>query len=312
MISSDRNDFWKDAFTLHGSVTPRVIPYVLAFCLIALTICVVAWFMERQFDTRIGLSLAPYEFAGVALGLLLVLRTNAGYDRWWEARVLWGGIVNQTRNLVISSLAYGPKDVQWREQVARWTAVFPHIARSNLRGQPPSKEVEALVGEEATKQIADSSHMPSYVVWRIGLLLEEGCRKFEMDRFAFRQIDEQRARLIDHIGGCERILKTPLPIVYAIKIRRFITLYLLALPLALLHQTESNWAILLIPTVMALVSYPLISLDQIGVELQNPFDDRNLSHLPLNDISNTIEKNVLGFMELSEDQAGPLPEMQTD
>ncbi|QDT29195.1 bestrophin family protein [Gimesia panareensis] len=312
MISSDRNNFWKDAFTLHGSVTPRVIPYVLAFSLIALGICVFAWFVERLFDSRIGIILAPYEFAGVALGLLLVLRTNAGYDRWWEARVLWGGIVNQTRNLVISSLTYGPQDSQWREQVVRWTAVFPHIARCSLRGQPPSKEVVALVGEEVAKQIETSAHMPGYVAWRLGLLLEEGCQKFGMDRFAFRQIDEQRARLIDHIGGCERILKTPLPIVYAIKIRRFITLYLLALPLALLHQTESVWAILLIPTEVALVAYPLISLDQIGVELQNPFADRNLSHLPLDDISNTIENNVQGFLQLSEEQTAAIPDSQVD
>ena len=49
------------------------------------------------------------------------------------------------------------------------------------------------------------------------------------------------------------------------------------------------------PLIVALVSYPLFSLDEIGAELQNPFSPRNLSHLPLNDICNTIESNVMSL-----------------
>ena len=41
----------------------------------------------------------------------------------------------------------------------------------------------------------------------------------------------------------------------------------------------------------------LISLDQIGIELQNPFTKANLSHLPLGDISATIEKNLMGLWQ---------------
>ena len=115
-----------------------------------------------------------------------------------------------------------------------------------------------------------------------------------MDRFAFMQVDRERAALIDHIGACERILKTPLPLVYAIKIRRFIALFLLTLPFALLHRINGDW---LIPLITMLVAYPLISLDQIGIELQNPFAKANLSHLPIGDISETIEKNVVGLLQ---------------
>ena len=102
-----------------------MIPYVLAFGLIATAICVVAWLEERLYQVKIGLEIAPFEIAGAALGLLLILRTNAGYDRWWEARKLWGGIVNQSRNVVISALSYGPADPVWRERFVKWVAVFP-------------------------------------------------------------------------------------------------------------------------------------------------------------------------------------------
>ena len=63
--------------------------------------------------------LTPYEVLGVALGALLVLRTNAGYERWWEASKLWGGIVNQCRNLAIMALAHGPGRSGMAESVRR-------------------------------------------------------------------------------------------------------------------------------------------------------------------------------------------------
>ena len=176
-------------------------------------------------------------------------------------------------------------------------AVFPHVARSSLRCQPPAPEVAALVGADAAAQLGSVGHMPSYVALRLAEILREACERYRMDRFAFMQIDRERAALIDHIGACERILKTPLPKVYSIKIRRFIALFLLTLPFALLHRLNSEW---LIPLITMMVAYPLISLDQIGVELQNPFSPANLSHLPLEDISKTIEKNLRDLLQVEQ------------
>ena len=87
-----------------------------------------------------------------------------------------------------------------------------------------------------------------------------------MDRFAFVRAEEERAKLIDHIGGCERILKTPLPAAYSIEIRQFIFVFLVALPFGILAKVD--W---LTPLVTMLVAFPILALDEIGVELQNPF-----------------------------------------
>jgi putative membrane protein len=139
--------------------------------------------------------------------------------------------------------------------------------------------------------------MPSFVAWRLADLLQDACDRGEMDRFAFMQIDRERAMLIDHIGGCERILKSPLPLVYSIKIRRFIVLFVLTLPLALIHRLNGDWGNWLVPLITMLVAYPLLALDQIGIELQNPFSQSNLSHLPLDEICATIEGNLMGMAE---------------
>jgi putative membrane protein len=80
-----------------------------------------------------------------------------------------------------------------------------------------------------------------------------------------------------------------MPVVFAIKARRFILVFLVLLPMALVERI--GWGT---PFVTGLVAYALFSLDQIGVELQNPFTKKNLSHLPLDEICETIESNVLG------------------
>lgn len=294
MVFDDRRKFWREAFAWQGSITPLAMPYVLTFGLIATVVTLLAFVEESFYEVDIGLQIAPFEIAGAALGLLLILRTNAGYDRWWEARKLWGGIVNQSRNVVIDALTYGPADPRWRDRFVKWAAVFPHVARCSLRGEKPAPEVAALVGQDGSAQIEASAHMPSYVALQLAGLLREACDSFNMDRFAFLQMDKERASLIDHIGACERILKTPLPVVYAIKIRRFIALFLLTLPFALVHRLGSDW---LVPFITMMVAYPIISLDQIGIELQNPFSKANLSHLPIGDISATIEKNLLGLLD---------------
>ena len=110
----------------------------------------------------------------------------------------------------------------------------------------------------------------------------------QLDSFSFLQAEEKRALILDCQGACERILKTPMPFVMAVKSRRFIFLFLLPLPFALV-----NVSVFISPVITGLVAYALFALDQIGVELQNPFSEERLSHLPLNEICQTIEKNIL-------------------
>jgi ion channel-forming bestrophin family protein len=293
-ISHRWQSFWRDACALNGSITPHVLPNVLLMGALACGVSLIAYVAARWFGIYLALPIAPYEIVGASLAVLLVLRTNAGYDRWWEARKLWGGIVNQSRNLAISGLSYGPQDEAWRERFARWTAAFSVSAKMALRGEGTCPALTRLLGEEDAARVAATRHMPSTIALTLGRMLNEAVQYHGMDQFAFLQIDKERAQLIDHIGACERILKTPLALAYSIKIRRFIGSFLLSLPFALLHSLDNP---LLVPLITMLVAYPLFSLDQLGVELQNPFNVKNLSHLPLDDIAGTIEANVLSLLE---------------
>ncbi len=294
--------FWSEVYAWRGSVTLLILPRIMIFGVIAALIWTAnEWTHEFDFH----LAVAPYEVAGAVLGLLLVLRTNAGYDRWWEARKLWGGIVNQSRNLAIGAITYGPTDPAWRTQFVRWASVFPHVARHSLRGERELPKVVSLIGEEEAATVAAAEHMPSYVALRMAQMLAEAVKQETMNYWAFQQVDKERAILIDHIGGCERILKSPLPRVYSIMIRRFIFVFLFALPFALLDKVG-----ILTPLVTMFVAYPILALDQTGYELQQPFSTNHLGHLPLDEISQTIEtnlENLLPSLHVAEKQAATAP-----
>lgn len=310
LFDSRVTTFWKHALSIDGSVTPHVIPNVIIMGAVASAICAASWLLLKTTGIMLSLPVAPFEFIGAALGLLLVLRTNAGYDRWWEGRKLWGGIVNQSRNLAISGLTYGPKDAAWQDEFVRWVASFPYVSCATLRDETTLPEVEDLVGKEAAAELCKANHMPSFVAQKLALLLRESYESLGMDRFAFMQADRERALLIDHLGACERIKATPLAFGYSVKIRRFIAIFLLTLPLALLHTIGHN---LLIPAITMLVAYPLFALDQLGLELQNPFSVDNLDHLPLTEISKTIEHNVMSLKQpQSESPYGQLERMNRD
>jgi len=299
-----RKGFWREAIAIQGAVTVQLMPSVLLCGLIASFVCGLAKLTHQVSGISFSLDISPFGFAGAVLGILLVIRLNAGYDRWWEARILWGGIVNQSRNLVISALAYGPHEPEWRASLTRWVAMFSHAARHSLRGEAPSAGLATLVGLNEVAEMAAVDHMPSFVARRIGELLRTATERLGMDGFRFIQIDRERALLIDHVGACERILAAPLPRIYSITIRRFILLFLVLLPIALLQRYEAGWHI---PVIVMLVAYPLLSLDQIGVELENPFSTHGLSHLPLDDITARIEHDLFSMSGLQPTGASVAP-----
>ncbi len=261
--------------------------------------------VSRHFESHITVPAGPFEVAGAVLGLLLVLRLNAGYDRWWEARKLWGGIVNQSRNLAIAGLAYGPSNQKWREHFIRWVAAFPHVTKRSLRGERVLPELERLLTEPQIKWLLSNSHLPDAVSREIASMLAEA-RRDGMDGFAFIEAEKQRALLIDYLGGCERILKTPLARSGAIQVRQFIFIFLTALPFTLLQDFEGtfggfsgldeenqSW---LVPLFIMVLAYMLLALDRIGMELQNPFHPSRIDFLPLDGICMTIEQNLLELL----------------
>jgi putative membrane protein len=76
--------------------------------------------------TRISIPIAIPAILGTVISLLLGFRSNQAYERWWEARIIWGAVVNDSRNLTRQLLTFTnyaeetpPEVVRFREQFVR-------------------------------------------------------------------------------------------------------------------------------------------------------------------------------------------------
>lgn len=231
---------------------------------------------------------ALHGFIGTALGLLLVFRTNQSYDRWWEGRKLWGAMVNTCRNLARAATVH--LEGERLERIIKLDQAFPAASMVTLRRETWTPE---NLHDEDAKFVASKNHAPSAICQRITFYLLEELKAGRISDIVFTQLDNNNQLLVDIIGGCERIDKTPLPFAYVVHLRRALVLYCATLPLALVASI-GWWSLV---AVFA-VTYVLLGIEEIGVEIEDPFDgDEN--DLPLERITATIQSNVGSLGERS-------------
>ncbi len=227
-----------------------------------------------------------HSLLGIVLGLFLVFRTNSAYDRWWEGRKLWGGMVNSTRNFALKLNAYLPKeDHETRSWFASMIPNFVFAMKEHLRKGVQFDELEQS-DDQLIPNLKKVKHKPnrisSLMYERTQLLYKNGV----IDGFQFQNLDKEQKDFLDLLGGCERIKNTPIPYSYTMYIKKFIFVYILTLPFGfvILFQYFA------IPAVV-LIAYILLSVELIAEEIEDPFGlDSN--DLPTDEISAKIRENV--------------------
>jgi len=298
MVEYEPGRWLKILFRLHGSVLPRIVWRVLLVFVISLVATYVEWGMDYDLPN----SVRTHMVVGVALGLLLVFRTNASYERFWEARILVGQMVSHSRDLarkVASYLAESPEETH--ERIGRYLiALFATIRRS-LRRERDTSELATLLTDDERTRLEDSSAPPLIVArWLTDQFHEENLAGRLSDT-KLRLFDPNLTGLIDCWGGAERILKTPVPFAYAHHIKGFLLLFCLTSPLALLDSM--GW---FTPVGVFVIAYGLFGIDEIGVEIEEPFG-YDTNDLPMDGIGETIARNVCDVLDL-DDRFIPKPQ----
>ena len=243
------------------------------------------------------LALAPSAFALVlayadAVLLLCVVvaflgfRNNASYDRFWEGRKLWGGLVNTSRSLARQSLTLIDGPVEGPRELVRLVIAYAHALRHHLRGTSPVAELEGILGADETAAIARQDNVPYALLQRMGERIVEARRKEQIHPFHVPVLESSLTSLTDIQGACERIKSTPLPYSYTVLMHRIVAGYCVLLPFGLMDIID--WAT---PFVVLAISYCFFGLDAIGDELEQPFGT-DVNDLPLDGISRTIERNL--------------------
>ena len=299
MINYSPHRWFSHFFDVRGSMVREItIPVLLCTAWAA-----VVWAFSAYVDPRIGLTSTVHRLAGLALGLLLVFRTNSAYDRFWEGRTLWGQIINASRNLGRLSKAFLKDDPELMLAIVRWTAAFPHAATERLRGKHGLGPIADRLPPDEVAAALRADHTPLAVTTRITELLAEAHRRGLISDIVLAHIAQNPQLLMDCIGGCERIHTTPIPFAYMVHLRRAVVAYCVTLPFALV--AEFGW-VSIIDTF--LISYLFFGIEEIGVEIEDPFGvDAN--DLPLDNFCSMIESNLL---DLVGDEPLPEPSELTD
>ena len=170
--------------------------------------------------TALDLTMAISTVLGISVSLLLGFRTSAAYDRWWEARKVWGGIVNDSRTLVRQLLAtVGPERPEVR-RLAHLQIAWCKALRSRLRGLDPLEGLEPHVPETERSRLAAFANAPNAILEtmqrEVARLKDEGA----LDPFGYLALDGTLRRLCDEMGMCERINNTVFPVDYEVYTRR--------------------------------------------------------------------------------------------
>ncbi|KAG2436782.1 hypothetical protein HXX76_006306 [Chlamydomonas incerta] len=222
----------------------------------------------------------PFTMITFALSLLLVFRTNSSYGRWWEGRIIWGQIVNFGRNYTRQVLMWFPPDrPELRAAAVRWAAAAPRVLLAHIReGCSLEAEVAAILEPEEVEWLCGWSNAPLGAGSALGQLVAAAGLRPELQAELQRQVE----LYTNMAGGCERIFKTPIPPAYTRHTSRFLMLYVVASPVLL--WSAAGWAT---PVVAVIIAFLLLGVENIGVQVEEPFHV-----LPLYDICRALEANI--------------------
>lgn len=246
--------------------------------------------------TWLALPDVPLSIFGGIIGVIAGFRNASAYARWWEARTIWGGVVNNSRNFARQVLtmievpeAGFRQEIEMNEMKRKLILLqigYVHALRNHLRGASPWPELAGLFPAPELEFLRAQFNVPLAIQQNMASLVAECCQRGWIDQRRWVALDGTFSTLMDCQGASERIKNTPMPRLYDVFIRLFINIYCVLLPLGMVSML-GLWT----PLGSTLVGFMFLELDKVGRDLEDPFE--NTPHdIPLTAITRTIEINL--------------------
>jgi len=226
-------------------------------------------------------------FIGTAISILLSFKIGQSYDRWWEARKVWGSIVNDSRTLVLqlkSLVAEGNEPLV--KQMALRQIAWCYCLGQSLRGLPATKNLDGLISSQALEEIEAHKNKPLALLWLHARDLKELRQREQLDPFSHVQLDNTLVRLCDAQGRAERIKSTVFPKTYRVFLHAIIYLFVVTLSLSL-KDVPFRFELPLLLT----ISTAFFLLEKSATHMQDPFENRP-TDTAVTAIARTIEINI--------------------
>jgi putative membrane protein len=286
-----------------GSVLPQLLPrlsLIFGISIVALAA------HDHLLPVSLNLNTtAPFSLIGIALAVFLGFRNNASYDRWWEARKLWGQLLNESRSLTreVLTLPVRPLPKEDLEEFLAALGALPHALRHQLRKSDPRDDLAARLPAALFERVIASRYRPATLLMYLGEWVQRHAQAGAIEPMAVLAFDRNLNGLSEVIGGCERIVSTPLPFAYSVMIHRTVYFFCASLPFGLVESIG-----IFTPVFAVFVAYTFMAHEAIASQLEEPFgtDDNDLA---LNTMSALIED---ALRDLRGEPALTLPSRQTE
>lgn len=232
-----------------------------------------------------------HSLLGGALGLLLVFRTNTAYNRFWEGRKIWEKVLTTLRDLGRMTVLYSDIiKVVGLERILHLLCVFPIVLQEHVQGFRNTRQLSQFLSVEDLHAIDRVTNRPYFVINKISQelkLIPESLAFTSRERMTMLKYVDV---LSSTIGACERIVQTPVPLTYARHTSRFLSLFCLSMPIAVVGELE----FFTIPFV-TFVSWALFGILEIGMVIEEPFQRA----LKLEVFANTIRRDLSDMIHIS-------------
>ncbi|WP_369615806.1 bestrophin family protein [Flavobacterium sp. CFS9] len=247
-------------------------------------------------NVAIEIPIAIPTMVGTIISLLLAFKSNQAYDRWWEARIIWGSIVNESRTLVRQMLTFykdpgfSVEANEFKENFTKRQIAWCYSLGQALRNKDAIKPIKDLISEEELNFVKNHQNIPNAILLLHGRDLRIAKKEKRLNPYQQVEIDNTLSRLCDAMGKCERIKNTIFPTTYSMYIRMTLCLFILLLPFGLISLL-SWFAVPLI----TIIGGTFFLIEKMAIHLQDPFENRP-TDTPVTAISNTIEKNLMQML----------------
>ena len=244
----------------------------------------------------IAIPLSVPTVLGTAISILLGFRTSSAYGRWWEARKIWGAIINNSRTLVRQAIGFfshadAANDVK---ALAKKQIAWCYALNSSLRGLEMPSQLDTYLDDKDRERVMNQDNRPNAI---LQLEEEQLARVYQlggMDSYQFTAMDRTLKDLCDDMGMSERIKKTVFPVQYGTFTRWAIFIFMVILPFGMVGEV----GVFSIP-ITTIVVFFFMMIEGIARYLQDPFENRP-ADTPMTSICRTIEINLLEMVGQAE------------
>lgn len=236
----------------------------------------------------LGVDDLPLALLGSALAIIIGLRNNSAYGRWWEARTLWGSAVNNSRSLARAAQMFMAHDAA--VTMIRLQIAWAHALRFSMLKQDPWPTIAPYIPADMAARLRGAANVPTALQGEMGRMI--GLRSDSDVGTAVRAaaMDITFSALADAQGGLERIKNTPLPRQFEQFPRVFVIAYCLLLPIGLVSDLQ-----IMTPIGSTVIGFAFYLLDQIGRDIEDPFSN-HVHDVPMGAITTTIEIDLLQML----------------